>query len=290
MKIKRSSLSLVEIGITTKNRWDDLRKALIKLAAFRLGNTRILIFDDGSDRACPFEVASICAGAKLKRFTESKGLIVRRNQLAREMRSKYYFSLDDDSYPAAGSLEKAIKFAEAREDLLCLTFPVYNPINAWHQVKSLGAEPYRVKTFIGCGHLMHRERFLKLGGYCEELVHFGEEQELATRAFQCGLRCYHFPELKIHHLQSEAGRDWKNMDYYGARNNVLINDWFMPRGLRLVKQGRTLVSRSLLLIRTRRLAHLQGQIAGIGDLRKYRSKRRLMSFKLYEQWRSLPLC
>ncbi len=290
MKIKGSSLSLVEIGITTKNRWDDLRNTLMKLAAFRPSNMRILIFDDGSDRACPFDVASICAGAKLKRFAVSKGLIVRRNQLAREMRSKYYFSLDDDSYPAAGSLDKVVRFAEAREDLLCLTFPVYNPVNEWHQVKSLRAEPYRVKTFIGCGHLMHRERFLKLGGYCEELVHFGEEQELATRAFQRGLSCYHFPGLKIHHLQSEAGRNWKSMDFYGARNNVLINDWFMPRGLRLVKQGRTLASRALLLIRTRRLAHLHGQIAGIGDVRKYRSKRRLMSFKLYGQWRSLPLC
>jgi GT2 family glycosyltransferase len=290
MNINLSSNPLVEIGITTKNRWDDLQNALTRVAAFGLGNMRILIIDDGSDFACPFDVASICPSAELKRFSESQGLIVRRNQLAREMKSKYYLSLDDDSYPVSGSLDEAVRFAEDRGDLLCLTFPIYNPVNGLHQVKSLRDEPYRVKTFIGCGHLLHRERFLEIGGYCEELVHFGEESELAARAFQKMLCCYHFPSLKVHHVESNAGRNWRRMDFYGARNNVLWNDWFMPRGLRLIKQSRTLASRALLLVRTRRLAHLQGQIAGIGDVRKYRSKRNLMSFKLYEQWKSLPSC
>ncbi len=233
MNANHSSVPLVEIGITTKNRWDDLQNTLAKVAAFGLGSLRILIFDDGSDRACPFDVASICAGAELKRFSESKGLIVRRNQLARELRSKYYLSLDDDSFPVAGSLEAAVRFAQTCEDLLCMSFPIYNPITGEHQVKSLRDEPYRVKTFIGCGHLLQRERFLEIGGYCEELVHFWEETELAARGFQNDLHCYHFPGLRIEHPESNAGRNWRRMDFYGARNNVLWNDWFIPRGLRI---------------------------------------------------------
>jgi GT2 family glycosyltransferase len=279
---------MVEIGIATKNRWDDLKNTLSRIADFGQGRLKVLVFDDASDLACPFDVGSVCPGAEIKRFSESKGYIVRRNQLAREMVSKYYLSLDDDSFPASGSLEAAVEFAESREDLLCLSFPIYNPVAGKHQLRSLGDYPYRVRSFIGCGHMLHRERFLELGGYCEELVHFGEETDLAARAFQRGLSCYHFAGLKIHHLESEAGRNWHRMDFYGARNNVLWNDWFMPRGLRLVKQGRTLAARVLLLIRTRRAGHLLGQIAGIADLRKYKSKRSPMSFKLYEEWKSLP--
>jgi GT2 family glycosyltransferase len=288
MNRNSSPVPSVEIGITTKNRWDDLRNTLTRITAFGLGGLRVLIFDDGSDRACPFDVASICAGAELKRFPESKGLIVRRNQLARELKSKYYLSLDDDSFPVSGSLEAAIRFAEGREDLLCLSFPIYNPVTGEHQVKSLDDEPYRVKTFMGCGHLLHRERFLGAGGYCEELVHYWEETELAARAFLKGLSCYHFPGLTVHHLHSEAGRNWRRMDFYGARNNVLWNDWFTPRGLRLIKQSRTLTSRLLLFTKTRRLAHLQGQIAGISDILKYKANRRPMPMRLYQQWASLP--
>ena len=279
---------MITVGIATKNRWDDLKNTLLKIADFGHGRLKVLIFDDASDVACPFDVGSICRGAELKRFSESKGYIIRRNQLAREMGSKYYFSLDDDSFPASGSLEAAVEFAESREDLLCLSFPIYNPIVGKDQLKSLQDKPYKVRSFIGCGHMLHRERFLELGGYCEDLVHFWEESELAARGFQKGLHCYHFPGLAIHHLESDAGRNRHRMDFYGARNNVLWNDWFIPRGLKLIKQSRTLASRLLLFTETRRLAHLQGQIAGITDLLRYKANRRPMPLKLYQQWMSLP--
>jgi GT2 family glycosyltransferase len=288
MTTRVSNLSLVTIGIATKNRWDDLKTTLSKIASLKLGDLKILIFDDASDRPCPYDVGSFCRGAELKRFSKSEGYIVRRNQLAREMDSKYYFSLDDDSFPVSGSLEAAVEFAESCDDLLCLSFPVYNPLIGREEVKSLQDKPYRVQTFVGCGHLLHRERFLELGGYCEELVHQGEEIELAARAFQEGLHCYHFPGFKIHHLISNAGRNWYRMDFYGARNNVLWNDWFMPRGLRIVKQSRTFTSRFLLFLRTRRIAHLKGQIAGITGVFRYKANRHPMPMRLYQQWKNLP--
>src|SRR5690349_24560348 len=99
-----ANLALVEIGIATKNRWRDLRTTLERLAAFGLGRQRLLLFDDGSDASCPYDVQAICPGAELQRFNESTGYIVRRNQLARGMAAKYYLSLDDDSFPVSGSL------------------------------------------------------------------------------------------------------------------------------------------------------------------------------------------
>ncbi|HEX5732540.1 MAG TPA: glycosyltransferase [Blastocatellia bacterium] len=283
-----SDPSLVTIGIATKNRWEDLKNTLSKIEEFGRGRLKVLIFDDASEIACPFDVGSICRGAELKRFSESEGYIVRRNQLAREMCSKYYLSLDDDSFPHSGSLEAALEFAQSCEDMLCLSFPIYNPIVEAHQLKSLDNRPYRVRSFVGCSHLLHRERFLALGGYCEDLVHFWEETELAARGFQRGLYCYHFPGLLIHHLESNAGRNRHRMDFYGARNNVLWNDWFMPSGLRLVKQSRSFVSRLLLVITTRRVGHLQGQIAGMIDVSRYKAKRSPMPPELYKEWKSLP--
>ncbi|HJQ67353.1 MAG TPA: glycosyltransferase [Blastocatellia bacterium] len=282
------NLPAVTIGIATKNRWEDLRTTLSMIEAFGRGRLRVLIFDDASDAECPFDVASICSGAELKRFSRSEGYIVRRNQLAREMDSKYYLSLDDDSFPYSGSLEAAIEFAEGNEEILCLSFPIYNPVTGKHQLRSLQESPYMVQSFIGCGHLLRRERFLELGGYCEDLIHFGEEEELAVRGFQRGLKCYHFPGLTIHHLESNAGRNWRRMDYYGARNNVLLNDWFMPRGLRVIKQSRTLVSRLLLFIKTGRIAHLKGHIAGVTSVFRYKANRSPMPLRLYQQWKNLP--
>ncbi len=283
-----TELSLVQIGITTKNRWIDLADTLTKIAEFGLGHLRIIIIDDGSDQPCPFDVTASCPQTELIRFSESKGLIVRRNQLAQELDSKYYLSLDDDSFPASGSLEAAITFAESCNNLFCLSFPIFNPLRNEYQSGSLHDHPYRVRAFIGCGHLLNRSRLLELGGYREELVHFLEESEISARAFHQGLYCYHFPGFQIHHVASTGGRNWARMDFYGARNTVLWNDWFVPPELRLVKQSRTFISRIIQCGKTRRLGQLKGELAGIQAIPKYRAHRQSMSSQAYQEWRSLP--
>ena len=281
-------LSAVEIGIATKNRWKDLETTLSTISEFGLGGLRVLIFDDASDASCPYQVRSLCDGAEIRRFSESSGYIVRRNQLAREMKAKYYLSFDDDSFPVGGSLKAAIEFAESRDDLFALSFPVYNPINGQHQVKSIQAEPYMVRSFMGAGHLLHRERFLDLGGYREELVHQGEEVEISARAFLRGMLCYHFPGLQIHHVASNAGHSLHRMDFFAARNSALWNDWFMPPGLRFAKQGRTFIARVLQVMRTGRLGHVQGQLTGLREISNYKANRRPMRLSSYKKWKRLP--
>lgn len=284
----KSNLSLVQIGITTKDRWEDLRNTLTKIVEFRLGDLRIVIFDDGSLEPCPFDVTLLCPRAEIKRFSEARGLVVRRNQIACEIDSKYYFSLDDDSFPVSGLLEDAVEFAETHDDMYCLSFPIYNPRTGKHQVQSLQNEPYKVRSFIGCGHLLHRTKFLALGGYHEDIVHQGEEIELAARAFEKSLNCYHFSGLQIYHLASNTGRNWHRMDYYGPRNTILWNDWFIPPKHKLVKQSRTLASSIRQSLLVRRVGLLRGMVAGLRDIPKYKAKRSPMPLHLYEQWKNLP--
>lgn len=279
---------LVSIGIATKNRWDDLKRALLKVAAFGLQDLPILIFDDHSTDPCPFNLPDIFTTIKFQAFSESQGYIVRRNQLARAIGTKYYLSLDDDSFPVSGSLRAAVEFAEACEDLLCVGFPIYNPSLGKYQSPSLQEQPYPVKAFVGCGHLLHRERFLALGGYREELIHQGEELDIAARAFQQGWYCYHFPGLEVHHLQSHTGRNWHRMDFYGARNNVLWNDWFVPQELKIVKQSRSFLSRVLHTLKVRRIGQLQGELAGFTDIPQYKMYRQAMDAQQFKQWQMLP--
>ena len=280
---------LVSIGIATKNRWSDLQTTLTKIIEANLASLPIVIFNDASDTLCPFNIEALpFPNLEFKTFTTSQGYIARRNQIARQINTKYYLSLDDDSYPVRGSLLNAIAFAEAQPDLLCLSFPIYNPVGDRYENNSVRQHPYQVRSFIGCGHLLHRDRFLKLGGYREELIHQGEELELAARGFQQGLYCYHFPDFLIHHTASERGRNWWRMDFYGSRNNVLWNDWFVPQRLKIIKQIRTFTSRSLLALKVRRLSLIKGEIAGFKSISKYRDNRQTMSSNFFRRWKKLP--
>ena len=280
--------NLVSIGIATKNRWSDLQITLTKIIEAGLASLPIVIFDDASDTPCPKLETRSFSNLQFKTFTNSQGYIVRRNQIARAINTKYYLSLDDDSYPVRGSLLAAVEFAEARENLLCVSFPIYNPVQNKYENPSDRTEPYQVRSFIGCGHLLHRDRFLNLGGYCEELVHQGEEMEIAARAFQQNLFCYHFPNFLIHHTASVRDRNWWRMDFYGSRNNVLWNDWFVPQKLKTVKQIRTLTARSLLALKVRRFGLISGEIAGFKSISKYKNNRKTMSLDFFSQWKKLP--
>lgn len=281
--------NLVSIGITTKNRWQDLQLTLKRIADTRLEDLPILIYDDNSDQPCPFDPSTLgFRRHHVEKDNEAKGYIVRRNQLARLMDTKYYLSLDDDSYPVCDSVKAAIDFAESCTDLFCLSFPIYNPKLAKYQNSSLCKEPYQVRFFVGCGHLLHIERFLQLGGYREELVHQGEEMEIAARAFQQGWSCYHFPNFQIHHNSSLSSRNWHRMDYYGSRNLMLWNDWFVPTHLKVVKQYRTTIARMSHMVKVRRLSVLSGVIAGFKDISHYKRHRQPMTQNLYEKWKNLP--
>ena len=281
-------LALVQIGIATKNRWVDLKLTLEKVSEFGLGGLRILIYDDCSDQPCPFDVRAICAGAELKRFNVSRGYITRRNEIANAMDAKYYLSLDDDSFPHAGSLEAAVEYAESLTDNFCLGFPIYEPLVNKHFHAPLTAEPHRVRAFIGCSHLLDRQRFLDLGGYQEELIHQGEENEIAVRAFQKGLVCRRFSGFQITHMIANAGRSFFRMDYYGARNTMLWNDWYLPPSQKLVRQGRAIANRMYSCGVTRRLGHVKGSVAGLKAIRRYAAHRSPLSPVQYRQWMSLP--
>jgi GT2 family glycosyltransferase len=280
---------LVSIGITTRNRWQDLRVTLKRLAETGLGELPIHISDDGSDEPCPIPGSSIPLQLKLRRFSDSAGLIVRRNQLASDAKTKYLLSLDDDSYPISGSLEAAVQFAETDPDLLCVSFPIYNPNMGMHHTRSLTKEIYQVRSFTGCGHLMNLPHFWKVGGYREELVHQGEEIDLAARAFQEGFKCFHFPGFQIHHTASNRGRSWERMDYFGSRNNLLWNDWYVPRPIKFIQQTRTILAQTLLGLRVGRFALFKGQLDALLAIHQFRQFRRPFSMELYRLWKDLPV-
>ncbi len=282
-------LSLVQIGITTKNRWDDLKATLEKIRDFGLGDLRIIIFDDCSDVPCPYSVSAVCPGAEIKRFSISRGLIVRRNEIAAAMDAKYYFSLDDDSFPCMGSLEAAVAYAESLTDNFCLSFPYYIPDGSGEEPAMSTEAPAQIRSFIGCAHMLDRQRLLDLGGYREELIHQVEEMEIAVRAFQQGLACRRFPGLLIVHMTTSVGRSFDRMDFYGSRNTLLWNDWYLPPVQKVVKQGRALAMRLYLFAASRRFGHVRGSLAGLRDIKRYRRYRRSMTADQYRRWQNLPL-
>lgn len=275
----------VTVGICTKDRWEDLGTTLAQVRA-RLGNVPTIVIDDGSSAGIPGHVRAELDRVRFVQDGRNCGYIERRNQIASMITTEFYLSLDDDSYIVDGSLGDAVSFAESLPDLLCLGFPVVNSRGAAEVPAH--EQPRAVRHFIGCAHLMRVDRFRELGGYRSELVHQGEEAEIAARAFGLGLGCWQFPELSVLHNYSLTARNWGRMDYYGARNRFLWNDWFAPDSMRLARQFRLLSERLVLCVKTRRSGHIRGWLAGWREARGMRAFRKPFSKETFQRWNSLP--
>ena len=91
--------STIAIGITTKDRWDDLSVTLDGLRQNGFHKLETIVIDDGSSKQMPNTFRDRFDSVRFKRPESSQSYIVQRNRLAQLLTAEVYLSLDDDSYP-----------------------------------------------------------------------------------------------------------------------------------------------------------------------------------------------
>ncbi|MBC8002847.1 MAG: glycosyltransferase family 2 protein [Opitutaceae bacterium] len=209
------------VVITTKNRCEDLRKAVASALAQTV-QPEVLVIDDGSMDGTSQLIAREFPSVRLHRSEKSLGLIVQRNRAAQLTANPIIFSIDDDAvFSTPRVVEQTLhEFNHARVGAVAIPFI---DINRGPEVKQRAPEAdqiYAAYSFIGTAHAIRRDLFLALGGYREILVHQGEEEDFCTRMLGSGYVTRAGLADPIHHFESPR-RSWTRMDYYGARNKVL---------------------------------------------------------------------
>ena len=226
----------IGIGITTKDRWEDLDGTLSVLDSRGFSDLETIVIDDGSSHPAPASLRNRFPWVRFERSNQSLGLIAQRNRLAEMMTSDYYLSLDDDSFPAAGDFDKAVEFLEAKPDTVGLAFSI---VHRYETLPGSVKPPVPVRYYIGCGHLLKRELFLRLGGYADNWV-YGEEPEFCLRALHQGYRVYLYPGVVIRHNRSPVARNLSRTARYYIRNEALVGLRYFPFPYSLLRYFNTL--------------------------------------------------
>jgi GT2 family glycosyltransferase len=208
--------------ITTKNRKDDLRRAVTS-AACQTEPLEIIVLDDGSSDGTAKMVSREFPQVRLVRSETSIGLVAQRNRGAVLASGDLIFSIDDDAeFSTPDVVAQTVKnFSHPR--IGAVAIPYIEPKNSdlcFQRAPDTDAI-WITESFRGTAYAVRRDIFNQLGGFRSDIVHQGEELDFCIRLLANGW----FVRLGtadtiLHH--DAPRRDWRRMDFYGRRNDVLF--------------------------------------------------------------------
>jgi GT2 family glycosyltransferase len=284
------------VGITTRNRPESLDRCVRSLQSLAPFLSRIIVFDDASDRPVGDTLATaVPDGVELRvmRDEGQVGLIVGRNRMMTEAATPYVLMLDDDAVVfSAGSIEPAIAILEQDQSIAAVAFAQAEKDGSpWPErmQPGRGTKPMYVSSFIGFAHLLRRDAFLRLGGYRENFVFYGEEKDFCLRMLNAGLRVVYLPHALVGHLPDPAGRSATRYLRFVTRNEFLHSFYNEPWAV-------VAVGLPLRLWRYRKMAAQAGAEPGclrwiMGELGRMLPdvwrNRRAVSWATFLEWRRL---
>jgi GT2 family glycosyltransferase len=207
--------------IVNYNRKDELLITLEKTRALIKDspvNYEIVVVDNGSTDGSAIAVSENFPEVVLIASPLNTGAPAWNDGFAKAT-GDYFIILDDDSHIESG-LNEALYYMEARPvigvlALNILTGPYTSA--AWDMV-----EDKNIVGFIGCGAILRRTTYEKIGGYADWIFLYVNEWDLGMRCTNAGYTVQFFKDCKVIHRTSAVNRTTKRLDMLVAKHELGI--------------------------------------------------------------------
>ena len=250
------------VVIVTKDRKDHLRRAIIS-ALEQTEPVEILVLDDGSTDGTSDMVKLEFHQVRLDRTATSLGLVAQRNRGAELCSGHVIFSLDDDAEFSTSRVIEQVLAGFSHPRVAAIAIPYVEPQKSGQKLQHAPTADaiWVTDSFRGTAHALRRDVFVNLGGYREEIIHQGEEMDFCIRLLNDGFVVrLGFGDTIVHHESQK--RDWRRIDFYGRRNDILFAWRNVPMPYLPVHLVATTLKGLTWAIRTRRPAAM---IAGVAS-------------------------
>jgi GT2 family glycosyltransferase len=129
----------------------------------------------------------------------------------------YFIILDDDSQLDKG-LDLALNYLNAHQDIGILALNITGGAFETGHWKDLS----QYSGFIGCGAIIRKELYNKIGGYADWIFLYTNEYEYGIRCMEAGYKIIYFSGCHVTHRTSSINRTSKRLITYSVRNEMAI--------------------------------------------------------------------
>ena len=277
------------VVVVTRNRSDDLARAVRSAVEQTGANVQVLVDDDGSTDDSAEMIRKQLPMVALERHEQSQGYVVRRNGAAETVNAPVVFSIDDEAaFSSPHTVAQTLgEFDSPRTGAVAIPFVDVNTDTRAPQLAPDDGDTYVTDAFVGTAHALRRELFLQLGGYRPVLFHQGEESDYCVRMLDAGYVVRLGRADPIRHFESPQ-RDIERMSLFGRRNDILYAWHNVPTPYLPVHLLATALNGVALGFRIGRpLLMLRGLARGYGACLTRRCRRRPVRVRTYRLSRKL---
>ena len=244
--MKTFTLSIV---IITRNRTAELAACLQFLRRQSTPPLEIIVVDNGSEDTTILMLQTQYPEVILVPSATNLGVSGGRNLGYQSACGDICVTIDDDALLIDNhALANIANYFNTMPNLGCLSFEVRDAEGAVirHYIPRRDRRQISTDTqgasFVGTGHAIHRELFLSLGGFWEDLhPYFGEEPDLSYRIIEAGYTILHTTRIAVTHVESAVERPADRRIYCGTRNTPWIAlkslPWYSVFSLTLLAWG-----------------------------------------------------
>lgn len=194
-----SRLSELSIVVLSYERREALAQTLERLGPLREAGAEVIVVDNASRDGSAEMVRERFGWARLVVLEENVA-IAGFNRGAELAGREYLLILDDDSWPQAGAVERALEVMAADERLGGLMLHRRHPRSGeWEWPGEAVAAPQRNWPDMGCGNLLRTASWRRVGGYEEGFFLYRNDTDLALKLLASGEDVAFDPSLVVLH-------------------------------------------------------------------------------------------
>lgn len=129
----------------------------------------------------------------------------------------YFIILDDDSHMESG-LNETLSYLDSNPDVGVLALN----ITGGNYETSEWIDLSETIGFIGCGAILRKVLYDKIGGYADWMFLYGNEWEYGLRCINAGYKIRYFKNSNVIHRTSKVNRTNKRLRFFTTKNEMGI--------------------------------------------------------------------